>query len=72
MEWQPIETAPMDEKESFLVLRKGNDMADFLIVQVSVFEGRMYPDLMDGLIDWDDAVTDATHWTKAILPEATP
>lgn len=62
MNWQPIATSPMTETEPFLVLRPGNDVAPFVIEQVSRFEGQMYPDAKHGFIDWDDRITDATHW----------
>ncbi len=55
-EWQPIETAPEDEAESFLVLRRG------VVLQASWFEGRLYPDALEACVDWDDGITDATHW----------
>lgn len=66
--WQPIESAPKDENYSFLVLLPGNSMCNCLVMQVSVFEGRMYPDAMDGNIDWGDGVEVATHWQP--LPDA--
>ena len=65
--WQPIETAPDSRIESvpFLVLRRG------FVVQVSWFEGRLYPDAMESCIDWDDGITDATHWMPLpALPKA--
>jgi hypothetical protein len=46
------------------VLCHANDVCDSLAVQVSNFEGQMYPDHLDGLIDWEDRVTDATHWCE--------
>lgn len=60
--WQPIETAPTSEDGSYLVLLPGNEVCDFLIVQVSNFEKQRYPDHKDGLIDWNDRITTATHW----------
>ena len=44
------------EGEPVLCLFDGNDVCDKLIMQCSLFEGRMYPDHLDGLIDYDDAV----------------
>ena len=62
-DWRDITFRPTDEGGApFLVLRPGNDVAAFVIEQVSVFEGQMYPDAANGLIDWDDRITDATHW----------
>lgn len=70
-DWQPIESAPTDELgEPFLVLLPGNSVADAVVLQVSVFEGRMYPDGKDGCIDWKDAITTATHWRpRPALPQ---
>jgi hypothetical protein len=62
MTWQLISTAPKDENDPFLVLLPGNDICKALAVQASNFEGRMYPDCKDGIIDWEDAITTATHW----------
>ena len=53
MTWQPISTAPKDEINPFLVLLPGKDVCKTLAVQVSNFEGRMYPDCRDGIIDWE-------------------
>lgn len=50
--------SPQSDLDPFLILLKENDVADFVIVQVSRFEGRMYSDLLDGAIDWDDAIPD--------------
>lgn len=64
-EWNAFENnveIPFDEHEPFLVLLPGNDAAKFLIVQVSFFEGRMYPDAKDCIIDHSDEITNATHW----------
>ena len=60
--WQPIETAPKSEATSFMVLRKG------VAIQVSWFEGRLYPDAREACIDWEEGITDATHWRP--LPPA--
>lgn len=60
--WQPIATAPTDEFAPFLVEVAGNEIADRLVLQVSVFEGNMYPDHLAGAIDWADRVTNATRW----------
>jgi hypothetical protein len=60
--WQPIETAPTTESESFLILRRG------IVVQVSWFEGRLYPDAREACVDWHDGITDATHWAPPLPP----
>lgn len=62
MRWRDISTIPTAEHEPFLVLRPGNDVADFVIEQVSIFEGRMYPDALNGNIDHSDAIEDAIYW----------
>ena len=56
--WKPIETAPnhLEESKPFLIRRRG------IAIQVSWFEGRMYPDAREAAIDWDDGILDATHW----------
>lgn len=64
-DWQPIETAPPEEGVPFLVLLPKNDVAPFVILQVSWFEGRMYPDARNACIDWEDGITTATHWMPA-------
>jgi hypothetical protein len=61
--WQPMDTVPKKEDEVFLVRLPGNDVCKTLAIQVSVFEGRMYPDCKDGLIDWDDAIVGADAWS---------
>jgi hypothetical protein len=67
--WRPIEDAPKDEAYgSFMVLLPENDVTPFVELQVSVFEDRMYPDGKDSCIDWDDAITTATHWRPCTPP----
>lgn len=57
--WLEPSKLPSEENSPFLVLLAGNDAADFLILQVSVFEGRMYPDHLDCNIDHSDAINPA-------------
>lgn len=67
--WLPIETAPQQDDHSFLVRRDvGRGMT--FTMQVSRFEGNMYPDHLDANVDWEDQVNDATHWMP--LPEPPP
>ncbi|MES2942942.1 MAG: hypothetical protein V4772_08760 [Pseudomonadota bacterium] len=54
--WLDISTAPTSEAQPFLVLRRG------VVIQVSWFQGRLYPDARECCIDWDDGITDATLW----------
>lgn len=63
--WQPIETMPETEDVPFLVLLPKNDIAPFVILQVTRFEGRLYPDARNACIDWEDGITTATHWMYA-------
>ncbi len=63
--WRSIRTAPKTEDMPFLVLTPGNDVADFVILQVTRFEGVLYPDHLDGSLDFRDAVENATHWMPA-------
>jgi len=64
--WRTIDTRPTEDCKSFLVALPKNDMADYIILQVSNFEGNMYPDHLNGLIDWSDRVLTATHWCNLI------
>lgn len=70
--WQPIETAPKEQAISFLVYRPkyGEKYTWASIIQVSIFEGRMYPDARDACIDWDDGIDNATHWMPLPAPPA--
>lgn len=56
------------ETTSFLVLLPKNAVADYVVLQVSWFEGRMYPDARDACIDWEDGITTATHWQPLPSP----
>lgn len=65
--WLPIESAPKQDDHSFLVRRDvGRGMT--FVMQVSRFEGQMYPDHLESAVDYDDRITDATHWMP--LPDA--
>lgn len=66
--WQPIETAPKEELEPFLVFVPWDYIGDGVVIQVSMFEGRMFPDGKESCIDWNNAIINATHWMP--LPEA--
>jgi hypothetical protein len=59
--WESFETAPTSETWPFLILRRG------IVIQVSWFEGRLYPDAREACVDFEDGITDATHWQP--LPE---
>lgn len=56
-EWISVEDRLPDEDDSVLGLFDGNDVCEFLVEQVSLFEGSFYLDRDDGLIDYDDAVS---------------
>lgn len=62
--WRTIDSAPKDSDKStpFLVLRRG------IVVQVSWFEGRLYPDARESCVDYADGITDATHWMPLPSP----
>lgn len=64
MKFKPIQDLDMPEGEPFLVLRHGNDAHKFLIQQVQIFEGQMYPDALAFAIDWSDRITDAVGWME--------
>lgn len=61
-EWKPIDTMPRDEENSYLVFAKHTTDSGHSIVQVSWFEGQLYADMKEGIIDWEDAIGSATHW----------
>lgn len=54
--WIDPEKEMPNEDESVLGLFNGNDVCEFLVEQVSLFEGRFYLDRDNGLIDYGDAV----------------
>jgi hypothetical protein len=66
-EWLPIESKPTSESVSFLVRIPDADNGDALAVQVSNFQGDMYPDCKAGIIDWEDRIIGATHWANLPL-----
>lgn len=68
--WREIESAPTSEAEPFIVLLPGNSSADSIEMQVTRFEGEMYPDHLDNNVDWKDRITTATHWRPRTAPPA--
>lgn len=72
-EWLPIETAPKKTGISFLIFRPkhGKKYTWDSVIQVSIFEGRMYPDAKDACIDWEDGIDNATHWMPLPQPPKT-
>lgn len=60
--WRDIGSAPMSESESFMVRMPLPMSKLFVCIQVSRFEGNLYPDHLDGCIDWGDRILTATHW----------
>ena len=64
MDFLPISTLDIPEGAPFLVLRHGNDAHKFLIQQVQLFEGQMYPDALAFAVDWGDRITDAVGWCR--------
>ncbi|CAB4167967.1 hypothetical protein UFOVP860_72 [uncultured Caudovirales phage] len=65
--WRDIASAPEEEGISFLVLRPTHDGPP-IIEQVSRFEGRLYPDALEGAIDWGDGIETATRWRPLPSP----
>jgi len=66
--WYDIECVTEQEYVSYLVYVPRGAKYDYdCMVQVSNFEGRMYPDAMQSAVDWSDQVVGATHWKP--LPE---
>lgn len=66
--WRLKQGMPMDEGVSFLVLWENDDNA-MVAVQVSWFQGDLYPDSLGSEADYDDRINLAhiTHWQP--LPE---
>lgn len=60
--WRTMATAPTSEHEPFLILRPKNDVAVFVVEQVSMFQGHYYRDFANGLIDYKDKITDGIAW----------
>lgn len=60
--WQPIASAPHDEESTFLVRMPWREPGPFLVLQVTVFQGDMYPDHLGFNVAFDDRVTNATEW----------
>lgn len=54
--WQTMESAPKDEDISFLIYIQHKTDENHSIAQVSWFEGRLYPDAKEYLIDWEDGI----------------
>lgn len=67
-QWRTIDSAPTSEKEAYLVFVPLDDVGQGVQVQVTPFEGRLYPDGKDSCVDWNDAIMNATHWMP--LPAA--
>jgi hypothetical protein len=66
IEWLPIESSP-PEPESFLAYAKHKIDEDYSWVQASWFEGRLYADSRESVIDYEDGLT-ATHWMPLPIP----
>lgn len=63
--WMTISTAPTSEDISFVALVPMGDHQDGSVeVQVTRFEGSLYPDIKGENIDRADAITNATHWRR--------
>ena len=60
--WQPIESAPKEEGPSFLIRTHAFGGRETVIIQVSRFEERLYPDALGAAIDWESAITHAKYW----------
>ena len=73
--WKPMSSAPQTEHTPFLVylprtMAGSREVNEPCIVQVSRFEGNLYPDAMANLIDWSDRITTATAWRPVFPPPA--
>ena len=66
-QWQDIETAPKDGT-SILVYKKNKTDDYWCICQVSWFEGRLYADSMEDIIDYEDGILTTTHWMPLPKP----
>lgn len=56
-----MESAPRDGT-SFLLYKKNNTDKNYTVVQASYYEGRLYPDSKEDIIDWDDGILYPTAW----------
>ena len=67
--WEYIDSRPTSENAPFVVLCKTENYG-FVEIQVSNFQGDMYPDYLDLNIDYSDRVVGAVYWRSCWeLPE---
>ena len=63
MRWRTdMENAPKEEDLTPFLVKWENDMNEMVVLQVSWFEGWLYPDYKGGIVDWDDRITDVKEW----------
>ncbi|MCK5612028.1 hypothetical protein KAR91_59710 [Candidatus Pacearchaeota archaeon] len=61
--WQPLITTPSNKKENYpFLVKTKNDEGDLVALQVSWFEGNLYPDHLAFNIDYNDVVKDYIGW----------
>ncbi len=70
--WFPMESAPMIEGGTFLIVRLLGGETGPLVEQVSVFEGKLYPDAKGFNVDYGDRIEDADGWLPILLPLPLP
>lgn len=73
--WKPMSSAPQTEHTPFLVylprtMAGSREVNEPCIVQVSRFEGNLYPDAMQHVVDWSNRITSATAWRALPPPPA--
>lgn len=70
-QWLPIESAPKEEVAPFLVLLPQCAKHEECVLQVSNFQGDMYPDYLGGMVDFDDRIVSAIGWMPLPPPLVT-
>lgn len=61
--WISVKDQLPKEETSVLVLQKGNDVCEYLVIQAQMYQGDWYADHENGLIEFHDAL-DVEYWTK--------
>lgn len=67
-QWLPMESAPKDESTPFLALVPVAGADKPVAIQVSNFQGDMYPDHLGNIVDFDDRVRTAVGWMSLPYP----
>ena len=61
--WRPVAHMPIkNDGLQFLIKRPYGSPINDVVIQVSPFESRLYPDARDACRDWEDGIENATQW----------